>query len=58
MDKIFNNRRNCFNSSVGKDQYVREWWDNQTTNQIIELAPAPTIPYLIYTEWNATHFEW
>ena len=55
MEEIYKYRTNCINSSVTEGNYVREWADNQTTDEIIIMVPGPYIPHLFYMELNETH---
>ncbi len=56
MDVIIEKKNNCYNMSEG--QFVIEWANNKSTDEIIEIVAYPIIPQLFYNEWNDTHYQW
>ena len=52
-------RFNCYNLSTIDDRSdVIDWTLNNSSDTIIESTAYPYLTELIYTQFNATHYQW
>ena len=61
MDAIYENKMFCLNLTDGLGKYVKEWANNETTDEIIEFDVAPATPHLFFTPWTVggeSSYQW
>ena len=61
MDTIYENKMFCLNLTDGFGKYVKEWANNETSDEIIEFDVAPATPHLFFTPWTVgdkSRYQW
>ena len=58
MNFEYEGQRNCFTMENDEQGYVKEWVDEETTDQVIKLGPQPVMPRILFVALNATHYQW
>ena len=58
MNFEYEGHRNCFTMDNNEQGYIKEWVDEETTDQVIKIAAYANMPHIFYNELNATHYQW
>ena len=58
LEYIFKNQPNCYYSIDSEGDYVKEWTNNETLDDIIFVGPYPFVPHVTYFPVNESHYKW
>ena len=58
MEKIVENRNNCYNFSTIGNQTIVDWTRDNSTVDVLEVNSYTYIPVIFYNKINETDYQW